>query len=895
MMRIQRRQGQSPGSRRTLLHGAAAHLSVWLLALGSAPLASADPLQALEAGRSGDQHRLEAIQLEGDRSPVAMRLREVSPWAQDARIVVHGAGGEREMAPPAARFFTGQLEAEPGSRVMLRIAGDGELKGLVIGAGGTWMLDEDRARLRSADAPLIARAVHFAGWHDKPTEFTCSALEPPGGGSASKLDQALAGSAAMQTLPDSWRRELLPRSAPKGSLVTHLARIAVDTDHEYFLRHGNVEDAAQYMGDLFAYISGIYEDETRTALAISRLDLYETADDPWTQNSTSCALYELGGVWNTEREDVDRSLTHFVSGKSLGGGIAWLGTLCVANAGNMNIGDGCPGLAASGPYVGHYGVSAGITGSFNVDNPGVVWDLVVIAHEIGHNFNSPHTHCYIGVENNPNPVDTCYTEADDACHSGTRSLPGPQGQGSGTLMSYCHLLSGGLSNISATFGTGHAFGDAPERVPNRMRNTVLQRAQQFPACLAPQSGIRLSANPARQQACSAQGSALTPVAVQVESFGSAGSQPVNLSFDAPLPAGFSLGAISPNPVTPGSSAQVQLQLAAGAAAGSYSLRLQGSNGSGSSAVDIGVDVAGATPSQPSLSAPAAGAEDLGVRPGFSWQAVPGASRYRLQVSTSPEFTAPVIDLDVAGTSHTPSSDLQLGASYHWRVIAMNSCGAGSPSAARRFSTRRAAGQCAAGQNAVALHEQTFESGLAPWTASNLAGSGAWVDSTARKANGSRSAFSAGTGSVSDRVLTSPAIALPADADQLGLSFRAWMSIEANDTASTCFDAGVLEISTDGSTFSGVPASAIQLRSYDGVVSSGYSNPLAGRSAWCGDRPSFEQHLIDLSAYAGQTVRLRLRSASDSSASNEGWYVDDVRVLGCETADVDEAVFADGFE
>src|SRR5690606_37046945 len=45
---------------------------------------------------------------------------------------------------------------------------------------------------------------------------------------------------------------------------------------------------------------------------------------------------------------------------------------------------------------------------------------------------------------------------------------------------------------------------------------------------------------------------------------------------------------------------------------------------------------------------------------------------------------------------------------------------------------------------------------------------------------------------------------------------------------------------------------------------------------------YDDTLVDLSSYAGQTVQLRWRLASDSSVGREGWYVDDIRVEGCSS-------------
>jgi hypothetical protein len=150
-------------------------------------------------------------------------------------------------------------------------------------------------------------------------------------------------------------------------------------------------------------------------------------------------------------------------------------------------GGSCPNLTPQyDNYGGGYGFSASLEGDFDINNPSAVWDIVVVSHEIGHNFNSPHSHCYAGLGGNASPVDQCYSGqcGTSGCYCGGTSLPGV-GAGTGTIMSYCHLLSGGLSNISLTFGLGHPYGVEPERIPDQMYSHVVDSAALNPACLAP--------------------------------------------------------------------------------------------------------------------------------------------------------------------------------------------------------------------------------------------------------------------------------------------------------------------------------------------------------------------------------------------------------------------------
>jgi hypothetical protein len=133
--------------------------------------------------------------------------------------------------------------------------------------------------------------------------------------------------------------------------------------------------------------------------------------------------------------------------------------------------------------------------------------------------------------------------------------------------------------------------------------------------------------------------------------------------------------------------------------------------------------------------------------------------------------------------------------------------------------------------------------------------------------------------VSDQHLISPPLDLPSHANRIQLRFYNRQEIEPAKNA--CHDGGVLEITTDGgATWSQVPNDKLSNDLYDGIVSPHLGNPLAGRLAWCGGYYGYWQEVIvDLDEYAGETVTLRFRLGTDQSVGSN-WRIDEVRVQAC---------------
>ncbi|MGA1399813.1 MAG: M12 family metallo-peptidase, partial [Phycisphaerales bacterium] len=192
----------------------------------------------------------------------------------------------------------------------------------------------------------------------------------------------------------------------------------IETDAEFTgsLFGGDLEAATEYATALLAASSEIFELDLAVRFRMSFLRLWE-GEDPWDQTATGAQLGQFRDHWQALMSDVPRDLAHFFSGRGLGGGVAWLPGVC-------------------GSY--GYALSANLGGSFPYpleDHRHENWDLFVVSHEFGHNVGAPHTHSM-----SP-PLDGCGNSDCSQAYGGT-------------IMSYCHICPGGLSNIVLGFHPG---------------------------------------------------------------------------------------------------------------------------------------------------------------------------------------------------------------------------------------------------------------------------------------------------------------------------------------------------------------------------------------------------------------------------------------------------------
>ena len=210
-----------------------------------------------------------------------------------------------------------------------------------------------------------------------------------------------------------------------GTCSLRECTIALETDWQLYQVFGNLGAETAYVTTLTTAGSDRYEQQISTVFTFPYVQFYTNSNDPWSSQDSGGnsvdALYEFQAAW-VGNIPGNAQLAQMLSGAGLGGGVAWLGVLCDVQY-NFSV---CGNINGNTPFP----VSAGPLN----------WDFIVHTHELGHNFNALHTHDYCP------PVDQC---APNGYFGQCQNSQVCTNQG--TIMSYCHLCSGGTSNVTTFF------------------------------------------------------------------------------------------------------------------------------------------------------------------------------------------------------------------------------------------------------------------------------------------------------------------------------------------------------------------------------------------------------------------------------------------------------------
>jgi Zn-dependent metalloprotease len=182
-------------------------------------------------------------------------------------------------------------------------------------------------------------------------------------------------------------------------------------------------------------------------------------------------------------------------------------------------------------------------------------------------------------------------------------------------------------------------------------------------------------------------------------------------------------------------------------------------------------------------------------------------------------------------------------------------------------------------------------GAAPWEYV-----GGESEDAAYATSGTRSLYTPNRSTVTDSQAISPPISIPAVAPAGGVHLRFAHSYAFDDDADDAggtYDGGVLEYSVDGGATWADAGPLFTAGGYNGVVATGFDNPLAGRPAFVRESRGYISSRVNLGSLLGTTVRFRLREGTDISFGDFGWAVDDFHVYGCSDTGAPESAITSG--
>jgi hypothetical protein len=326
-----------------------------------------------------------------ERDELLLELEPFDVLGPDAEFFIGTSTGNEEMTFPRVAMFRGKVAGENGSHAFIAFTDQGSGNGYVTrGNGQRYVMAHSAARIAAGEWGRMT--IH----HDVPISDLPS-------------DVPFCGT----EMPD----DFVPfadnpiKSARSDLAGPRVAFVAVDCDQEYCdIFEGNIYAGAAYALQVIGAVSDIYQRDIGIRLELRFVRLWPDGGEPFTATSLS----GFANHWYDNETPWDYNLIQLFSGRrNLGyGGIGYIGNACSWEA-----------FAIEGRFNGSFPVPTGETNRAN-------WDIIVVAHEMGHNFGTWHTH-------------DGFIPTIDECGNGTPSR--------GTIMSYCHIHPGYTMNMDLRF------------------------------------------------------------------------------------------------------------------------------------------------------------------------------------------------------------------------------------------------------------------------------------------------------------------------------------------------------------------------------------------------------------------------------------------------------------
>ncbi len=328
-----------------------------------------------------------AIPAAGGTIKATLDVQEFSIFGPETHFIVTRGSETTEAPLPTVKLYRGKINGDPKSLAYLAINTDGTVNGHLSYNGEQFTISTPQGMTYATTIVPLSSISNIAA------QTQCTVDDEK----EMQREKAEGKSIGLPFQP-----EMKPQSV---QTVAQSALVAFDADYQCYQAYGSEGAINDYLSEVIGYITTIYENEIDMGLQIGQVHVF-ASPDPYSGSSLDPLLASFRSYWSANNGSVDRTMAHLLSRKlNQGGasGLAGVDVMCDKQFG--------------------YGVT-NVTGRTDQ----AIIDELVIAHELGHNVGSYHTHNCQAYP--PDGIDHCV-----AAEGGCSWTPV---QTKGTIMSYCN-------------------------------------------------------------------------------------------------------------------------------------------------------------------------------------------------------------------------------------------------------------------------------------------------------------------------------------------------------------------------------------------------------------------------------------------------------------------------